>query len=114
MPSLYKDPVTRAREALKSNQPLPIKILSSGLSDNPYGLPAIFIGHVNHRILLFPGHITQELLAEMFDKILRDNNRQSAIELLNYIGQNDISFWDHYKNTELGTRVMATILGQND
>lgn len=95
---------------LSSSDPLQINIL---IGDNPYRLPVIFIGKMYHRILLFPHQITAELLEQLIQKTISDSNRKATIDLLRYAAYNEITFWERYKDTNLGVQVMATVLGHD-
>lgn len=100
----------KLNQHLSSSKPMQISVL---VGPNPYGLPVIFVGEMYHRILLFPNQITTELLERLITKTVEDNNRRATIDLLRYTAYNEKAFWDEYKHTQLGVKVMAMVLGHD-
>jgi len=102
--------IEKLNHHLTSEEPLQLSVL---IGDNPYRLPVLFIGKMYHRILLFPHQITVELLEQIIQKTVSDNNRKGTIDLLRYAAYNKNTFWERYKDTNLGVQVMATVLGND-
>lgn len=94
---------------------MPISCLPQGFYDGGITMdPCIFIGPRHYMLLLYYDDVTLNILEKIFQKAIKDNNAAAVVDLLTYAIYNKKRFWQRYKKTELGTLVMAKILGQHD
>lgn len=98
-----------------SSEVVPIRCLPRGIEHNGVSMaPCIFIGPRGRPLLLYNSEVTLEILEKIFNKTLKDNNKKATIALLHYAVYNEKAFWQRYRETQLGTQVMAEILGQHE
>jgi hypothetical protein len=101
-------------EYTSTDELIPIKCLPKGIKGVVVMSPCIFMGPRGKPLCLYNTDMNLQRLEKIFNKALKDSNKEATIALLHYAVYNEKTFWQRYKDTELGTQVMAEILGQHE